>query len=251
MKTRQQPTELEYLKEFNTVSLQEPVQVLSLEYSDDQSKILITLDKTCFYPKGGGQDYDQGYISSESGKFRVEEVYLDEDGVVNHIGNFEEGSFTEGEGVLLEVDQERRVLNTRLHSAGHLLDMAVDALGYDWIPGKGAHYPDMSFVEYSGTWDPEKRDETIKDLESKIIELTKDTVDNRIEFMDIDEMSKICRNVPDNIPNNKPSRVVVYGKNFGVPCGGTHVKNLNEVGEVKITRIKKKGGNIRVSYSII
>ena len=86
-----------------------------------------------FYPQGGGQPYDTGTISSGDIKFVVEEVRYAE-GEVLHIGRFEHVRFMEGEQVRCTVDAERRLLNTRLHSAGHVLDMAVNELGYDWKP---------------------------------------------------------------------------------------------------------------------
>jgi Ser-tRNA(Ala) deacylase AlaX len=56
--------------------------------------------------------------------------------------------------------------------------------------------------------------------------------------------------VPDNIPKNKPARVVMYGPEFGIPCGGTHVKNLKQIGTIKIPKLKEKKGVIRVSYGV-
>ena len=63
-------------------------------------------------------------------------------------------------------------------------------------------------------------------------------------------MHTICRHVPSNLPTNKPGRVVVYGDSFGVPCGGTHVKNLGAIGRVYVTKLKQKQGIIRLSYSV-
>jgi Ser-tRNA(Ala) deacylase AlaX len=48
------------------------------------------------------------------------------------------------------IDQEVRKKNARLHSAGHLLDVAVNRLKLDWRPGKGYHFQDSPYVEYIG-----------------------------------------------------------------------------------------------------
>jgi Ser-tRNA(Ala) deacylase AlaX len=63
-------------------------------------------------------------------------------------------------------------------------------------------------------------------------------------------MDKFCKHVPKNIPTNKPGRVVMYGESFGIPCGGTHVKNLVLIGTIKIPKLKQKSGIIRVSYTV-
>ncbi|MFZ1522487.1 MAG: alanine--tRNA ligase-related protein, partial [Candidatus Saccharimonadales bacterium] len=108
---------------------------------------IIYLDQTVFYPQGGGQPYDMGLIETDDTKFIVEEVRY-ADGEVLHIGHYEGRHLIQGEDIRLVVDEQRRKLNTRLHSAGHILDMAVNELGYAWIPGKGHHFPDGPYVEY-------------------------------------------------------------------------------------------------------
>jgi Ser-tRNA(Ala) deacylase AlaX len=48
------------------------------------------------------------------------------------------------------IDEAVRKLNARLHSAGHLLDVAVSRLKLDWKAGKGYHFQDSPYVEYVG-----------------------------------------------------------------------------------------------------
>jgi len=55
--------------------------------------------------------------------------------------------------------------------------------------------------------------------------------------------------VPENLPKDKPSRVVLYG-DFGVPCGGTHVKQLSDIGSINVRKMKASGDSLRVSYEI-
>jgi Ser-tRNA(Ala) deacylase AlaX len=72
---------------------------------------------------------------------------------------------------------------------------------------------------------------------------------NTLRFMSVEEMHTVVRHVPNNIPKNKPGRVVMYG-DFGVPCGGTHVKDISQVGEIHIPKLKEKKGIIRLSYTV-
>lgn len=240
-------TELLYMQDFDVEQCSAVVQSVALT---EDGRTDITLDQTCFYARGGGQDWDKGVIISDNVRFQVEEVRLDETGNVHHIGMFEQGVFESGQTVDCEVDKNRRAINTRLHSGGHIIDMAIDSLGLDWIASKGQHYVDLSALEYSGTWNPEKAEELRLAIEAKANELVESKMDNKIVFMPVDEMHTVCKHVPDNIPRNKPGRVVMYGENFGIPCGGTHVKNLEQIGEVKIPKLKEKKGIIRLSYAV-
>jgi Ser-tRNA(Ala) deacylase AlaX len=128
--------------------------------------------------------------------------------------------------------------------------MAIDSLGLDWVATKGQHYPHLSAVEYSGTWELEKAEELRIAIEKRANEFIQKGTENKLLFMSVDEMSNICRHVPANIPQNKPARVVMYGDNFGIPCGGTHVKNLREIGTVGVPKLKSKKDVIRVNYEI-
>lgn len=240
-------TELLYMQDFNVEDCE--AEVASISPTED-GRIDIVLNQTCFYPRGGGQDWDMGTIASGDTTFEVEEVRLDEHGGVHHIGRYTAGSFAVGDSAVCTVDHERRMVNTRLHSAGHVLDMAVDKLGLDWVAGKGQHYPHLSAVEYSGTWQLEQAEDVRIAIEKQANEFVAQALDNSLVFMSVEEMHKVVKHVPDNIPKNKPGRVVMYGDDFGIPCGGTHVKNLREVGTIKIPKLKEKKGVIRVSYAI-
>ena len=237
-------TKLLYLEDFDVVESSAAVE--KVEQFDGRD--VVVLDQTCFYPKGGGQDYDQGMIATGSVKISVEEVYF-VDGEVKHVGAFEAGQLAAGDKVSCKVDQARRSLNTKIHSAGHVIDMAVRGLGYTWIAGKGAHYPHMAFVEYSGEYDGEKKQDYIDQLQSRVDELIERGSTNHIEFMTPDEMTAKGATVPENMPKDKPSRVMVYD-DFAVPCGGTHIKNIADIGQITITKLKKKDGNIRLSYQV-
>ena len=236
-----------YLEDFNVISGE--AGVVGIEKTED-NRTAIILDQTCFYPRGGGQDWDTGTIEGEKGIFQVLEVRLDEQGIVHHIGTFGSGEFSTGDAVKLNVNPKTREINTRLHSAGHLIDMAMTELKPDWVPVRGAHYPHMSFVEYQVPAE-EQIDETfIGQVQETVTKLAGSSYENQLRFMPKDEMAKYCRHIPDNIPANKPSRIVLYADDFGIPCGGTHVKNVREVGEVTVTKAKIKKGLAKVSYAV-
>lgn len=238
-------TELLYLSDFTLVECE--AKVMNVTRAEN-GKTIVVLDQTAFYPQGGGQPYDKGTIESVAAKFVVDEVRF-MDGIVHHIGNFEHGALAAGETVKCSVDKERRQLHTRLHSAGHVVDMAVDALGLEWIPGKGYHFPDGPYVEYEGNA-PESEREAIKaKIEEQVNAFIRQGRDTSLQFMNRQQMKAVCRHVPDYIPENKPSRVVLYG-DFGVPCGGTHVTNLSQIGKIVIRKIKQDGSKVKVAYAV-
>jgi len=57
--------------------------------------------------------------------------------------------------------------------------------------------------------------------------------------------------VPDYLAVGKPVRYLTLTKeDKGCPCGGTHVKNIKDIGKLEITKVQKKGKNVRVSYKL-
>lgn len=234
-------TELIYMSHMDLLTCEATV----LDVQEKEGKTIIILDQTVFYPQGGGQPYDTGLISSETGELNVEEVRF-VDGYVHHIGTIS-GNITKEQKIQCSVDAKRRELHSRIHSAGHVLDMAIQSLGLAWIPGKGFHFPEGPYVEYSGIYEGD-----IQELKNVIEEKVNSFVTSTpttIQFMDTEEMKKIGLSVPEYLPKDKPSRVVFYGV-FGVPCGGTHVNNLQDIGNISIRKIKQKKGKIKISYQV-
>lgn len=203
---------------------------------EEGGEVLI-LDRTVFYPQGGGQPSDIGVIKSGSALFRVEHVrYCG--GLVEHIGEVISGDFNIDESVSCSVSEKDRFLHARLHSAGHLIDFALQKMNVDWIPGKGYHFPAGSYVEYLGDLDQDEKELFIKDLELNLSLLIAQDYKSSITF---DE---------SRTQNSKPLRTVYYG-DFGIECGGTHVSSLLEIGRVKIRKIKSKKGVVRISYALV
>ena len=85
-------------------------------------------------------------------KFVIQDLKIKDD-VIHHIGKFEpaEATFEEGSEVECHVDETKRRLFARFHSAGHLLDIAMTKAGRtDLKPSKGYHFATGAYVEYIG-----------------------------------------------------------------------------------------------------
>ncbi len=237
-------TKLLYLENWNTLTSQ----ALITEITTYQDKPALVLDQTVFYPQGGGQPWDTGTIAGPQGTFDVQAVRFD-NGIVYHLGAFTSGTMQAGETVTCSVDPDRRNLNNRLHSGGHVLDMGVLLLKLNWIPGKGYHFPDGPYVEYAGSLNGLDKEKLKVDLETAANKFVTENRPTSIRFMPKEKMHEVCHHVPDYLPEGKPARVVMYG-DFGVPCGGTHVNALGEIGHLTIRKIKQEGDKIRVGYDV-
>jgi len=238
--------------------LQAPAVVLAMTKESDRDVVI--LDQTILYPQGGGQPCDTGSIVSLDGtiNFCVTDV-RSKSGVVYHYGKFDgsndvEASFFQPkQEVNIFVDGARRQHNSRLHSAGHLLDSCMRHIGLGSLePGKGHHFPDGPFVEYKGAIPS-------KDLESKRVALELDANhlikcggQVRAEILPYSEAAALCGGtLPDYIAKDSWPRIVCLGENPGCPCGGTHVADISEIGDVKVTQIRIKKGVTKVSYNVV
>jgi Ser-tRNA(Ala) deacylase AlaX len=90
----------------------------------------VILDKTILHPQGGGQPNDEGHLSDGKTTFKITSLTT-KDEVIWHIGTFEpaDSSFSAGSIVTCHVDESKRRLFARIHSAGHLLDIAMALAG--------------------------------------------------------------------------------------------------------------------------
>lgn len=244
-------TELGYFQDM--FALQSKATVLAIVQEGDRLAVIV--DRTILYPQGGGQPCDTGCISTldENIKFSVEDVRT-KNGLVHHYGKFESSedtSFRIGQEVLLKVDDSRRSLNSRLHSAGHLLDSCMKSVGLGSLePGKGHHFPDSPFVDYKGTI-------PASDIEKKRAELELEA--NRLVIVGglvqavvapYEDAANLCGGkLPDYIPEESTPRIVTLG-GLGCPCGGTHVADISEIGSIKVTQVRVKKGMTKVSYTI-
>jgi Ser-tRNA(Ala) deacylase AlaX len=210
----------------------------------EDGRTAVILDRTIFYPQGGGQPYDTGMISSETAHFVVSEVRLDEQGNVHHIGIFEQGTFTPSTKAIMVIDKERRLLNTKSHSAGHLLDCAVTQLGLALRPSKGYHFPEGPYVEYKGSID--NSPEIIEKLQNKLNKLLVSNPQVCTEKLSYQEAQ--ARGIAT--PFGKAARLVAWDGFAACGCGGTHVRSAEEIGPIIIRKIKSKSGITRISYEI-
>ena len=231
------------------------------DYVPDHLNHLV-LNKTIFHPQGGGQPSDRGFIESEDGsiKFKVERLTFIDDAIV-HVGRYldtdpKRKTFEEGDKVILKIDKEFRIMNTRLHSAGHLIDIAMKRAEQKNKPVKGYHYKKNPHVEYTRVVAAKDRDALQGELNIQLNNLIKEaTMQNYYVFNKLcsDEEAKnhLENGIPDNwTPGNHVRVVKLTPDCAGWACDGTHVNHINELGIVRVTRIRVKGKNTVIEYEV-
>ena len=222
-------TELLFLND--TYKFEAAANVLST--GSDPKGNFIVLDKTIFYPQSGGQPSDTGLIQLDQFSSLTVTFVAFNGEIVNHYFKEEtlEESSLKGKSVALKLDQERRLLNAKSHSAGHLMGDVVEKLCPELVGVKGFHFPEGPNVEFTGKLTSFTPEELLKRV-------------NEILKSDILEGREIKA---EGVKN----RVVSVGDYKGCPCGGTHLKNVNELKEVTVKKIKFKSGITKISYTFL
>jgi len=207
----------------------------------------VVLDRTAFYPLGGGQPSDTGILAWAGGKAEVKEVTKKE-GVKHHLVQNPDIVPDQVHGVL---NWERRYAHMRMHTAQHIVSGVV----YDLYKARTVGnqiYHDRSRIDFA----PVKfTDEMIADVERKCNEILASGAKVEICEEDREALEKRVdaqRANLDLLPKSvQRLRVVKAGEYDVCPCAGTHVRSLAEIGSVKITKRENKGKDReRITYEL-
>lgn len=220
---------------------------------------VVVTEKTIFHPQGGGQPSDTGVIKGSAGTFTVTAVRMGatRDGEVLHFGQFDDTTsavFGENDTVQQAIDVDKRLLYSRLHTAGHVLGAAVRHLLETEIPDfdelKASHFPDSAACEFQGSIEGKWKEP----IQKKLDEYLAAKMPVQVEWWDENDFRErgLERLIPDPslVPAGEKSRVVNIVGAEVYPCGGTHVDTTDLCGEVAVRKIARKSGNSRVSYTV-
>jgi alanyl-tRNA synthetase len=227
----------QYMKEFKA----KVVKVIDNEY--------VVLDKTCFYPEGGGQPADTGYLVFDGNKVEVVDVQKVGKVIVHKVKGTvpKENSLVSG-----VIDWEKRYSLMKNHTATHIVNGATRrVLGqHVWQFGtqKGVDHSRLDISHY--------RRLTLKEVH-EIEKLANQTVLRNISV----ETSRMPRSEAEKLYGfrlyqggavpGKEIRVVKIGDWDVEACAGTHLKNTGEVGFIKITHSERvQDGVERLVYSV-
>jgi len=188
----------------------------------------VALDRSCFYPRGGGQVGDTGFIEN----MKVVDTSKDDEGTVWHVLE-KECPFSESQEVSGVLDWDRRYRTMRLHSAAHIVYYMMERVyGLECKPAS------------SGIVDP------LKDRSDYLFSQSID----KAKLKELEELSNrfVAENKPITTWTDEKGRR--HWLTEGLPemfCGGTHVKNTSEIGRVAVRRGSKPGaGKERIEITL-
>ncbi|MGD0818548.1 MAG: DHHA1 domain-containing protein [Methanomassiliicoccales archaeon] len=201
----------------------------------------ILLDQTCFYPGGGGQDPDIGWIDG----LDVVEVKTEKDAIKHHVPGHR---LQRGQSILGKVEWVRRYDLMKGHSGEHLLFGSIQKKVEDLELVKIAITPDKKMVMVRGKIDWEiisGCQRTVNDVIGKGIE-SEDIIVGRDSPLLEQARVKLDRIHGDTI------RIVKFGDFDMAACSGVHVKNTKEIGMLLVTKFTsaKPAGDFEIEFEV-
>ncbi len=204
---------------------------------------LVVLDRTVFYPGGGGQPSDRGFIlrAADGRIWTVRSARKAEGEIVHEIDIDDLGPPMVGDTVTVDLDWARRFALMRTHTALHALcgvvwrDYGALVTGGNMEPGSGRM--DFEFERMTG--------DLVDEIEARVnVELELDR-EVRVNFLPRDEAFAIpdlirtkVNLLPEGIEQIRTIEIV--GLDLQAD-GGTHVARTSEVGRMKVTDYESKG----------
>ncbi|HYY57788.1 MAG TPA: DHHA1 domain-containing protein [Pyrinomonadaceae bacterium] len=196
----------------------------------------VTLDRTAFYPTGGGQPGDTGVLNSEP----VVECMAEEDGDVLHViqGRAPQvGALVKG-----RVDWERRQDHIQQHTGQHILSQAFVSL-------YGAETRSFRMMDQASEIDVALDDPTDERIDSAV-ELANNVIwEDRPVCVRVVTPEEAAR-----LPLRKDSARagelrIIEIENFDLsPCGGTHARRTGEVGLIAVRSWERAKGLLRIEF---
>lgn len=205
---------------------------------------ILGLDESIFFPGGGGQQKDSGFISfydDKKNKYRVEDVFEKEHSIYLKV---EKSDFKPsiGDTIWQFVDRDKRFDYMHQHSAQHLLSGCFNTLfGRNTL---GLHIgSEISQLDIEG----EFNQDMIKDVEDLANKLIFKGVEVENYEIDRENLKSIHTRRP--IPTTDEAIRILEIPNLDInACCGVHVENLSHLGIVKIKKFYRHKGNTRIEY---
>lgn len=197
----------------------------------------LLLDKTLFYPGGGGQAADRGTINGLS----LQQIRSDENGIWHLLDK--ERQFEKGEQVELELDWERRYYQMQQHTGQHLLSHILFTAGLNTV---SVHLGDeYTLIEVDGKFPDEA---LLHEIETKANSLIRAALPVKTHWTDKTSVQQfpLRREAGDH----DILRVVeIDGRDYSA-CAGTHLENTAQIGLIKWISLEKIRKRARLKFLI-
>ncbi len=201
----------------------------------------LILDKTLFYPQGGGQDCDKGFILHNSERYEVLSVTKEDNYIIHHLKPDVIERFNVGDMVKGNIDWEYRYGLMKAHTSQHIIS-AIARNKFD-------NETNRAFISFEDVTLQFERKLTVSDLKSLIKEanliFSNETRVVLTETLKRKEFNANNYNIRGKIPDKEIIRIVHIEGLDQVCCGGTHVELTNEIGQILVYRFHK---NLEIRY---
>ena len=210
----------------------------------EASENYIILDKTVFYAASGGQPGDTGKLIIDKNEIEVIDTIYDGD-FIKHILN-ENKNLKQYKKAKCLINWQKRYSLMKVHSCLHLLCALIKSP----VTG-GSINIDRGRLDFDLEEKPDK-EKLSNDLQS-LINNNYNITSSWISDEELDKNPNLIRTMSVKPPRGSGKiRMIKIGDNIDYqPCGGTHVKNTSEIGNIEIIKIENKGKrNKRISVSL-
>lgn len=203
------------------------------DQANQGQEIILIFDRTPFYAESGGQVGDTGLIKNADVEIQVNNVTKSTNGLFLHHCKLNKGELKKGDKVELFVDVKNRFATMRNHTATHLLHKALKIVLGDHIQQAGSLVsPDRLRFDFNHFAQVSK--EELMKVEQLVNEQIYNAIDVQTQVMDIEDAKKTGAMSLFDEKYGETVRVLSIGEFSKEFCGGTHVKNSNEIGMFKI-----------------
>lgn len=217
----------------------------------DDGRVGIVLDRSPFYPQGGGQPGDRGELRFDEGRMKVETTVRSSDRVLHVVAAAAPQIARAGARVTAQIDRECRRLHSRIHTAGEIVCAALGDLGHRWTVVSAMHAPRASSVTVEADLKLLEQERFRLALEKRANALIRANHEVRLRWSeDLQEVSRLTGIAAARLPQGEPIRLVQPTPGFARPCVGTHVRTLAEIGPVSIRRLRHAKGRLKISYDV-
>ncbi len=193
----------------------------------------IIVEETPFYATMGGQCADNGTIETADGLFCVEDTIQLRGGKIGHVGKMTKGMIKAGDTVTLRVNEKKRNLTRRNHSATHLLQKALREVLGTHVEQHGS-YVDEGRLRFDFSHFAAMTAEEIAKVENIVNEKIAEALPVETKVMTLDEAKKSGAMALFGEKYGDTVRVVSMGDFSTELCGGTHVDNTSNISVFKI-----------------
>ena len=219
------------------------------EDGDEKSSIkapgkgIIISNKTSFYPEGGGEVADTGYIKTSNACAKVIDVQKKND-IIFHYVELSEGELKKDDESEFIIDLDRRLDIQRNHSATHLLDQALkNVLGQNI--NQAGSLVDEDKLRFDFTYNKSINKDELRKIEDEINSVIRQQLPVRKEYMDYKKSEELGAVALFEDKYKDVVRVVSMGDYSIELCGGCHVNNTSEVLIFKIKSETSAAAGVR------